>query len=59
MAKKSDSDIDTFSNDDLNEFRTKLINLGLKFVDDLNNKRVQNPTTLIDSLANLFSALKN
>ena len=57
MAKKSDFDIE--SNSDLEEFRAKLINLGLKFIDDLNNKRVQNPTALIDSLANLFSALKN
>ena len=57
MAKKSDFDIE--SNSDLEDFRAKLINLGLKFIDDLNNKRVQNPTALIDSLANLYLALKN
>ena len=64
MAKKNESD--TFddnlekSESDilLAQFKNGLIKLGLKGIEDLNNKRVQNPAPFYDSLTALYNAVK-
>ena len=42
----------------LDEFKIGLVKLGLKGVDDLNNKRVQNPNEFYNSLTALYKAIK-
>ncbi len=61
MAKKSEFDIieNVDDNSDLEEFRAGLIQIGLKGIDDIKNKRVQNPNAFIEALAALYVALKN
>ncbi len=69
MAKKFDSDttaeiinVHSAKNESvelLTEFKLGLIKLGLKGSDDLNHKRVQNPTEFYNSLTALFNAVKN
>ena len=67
MAKKFDSEnllppenISKNESDILmNDFKLGLIKLGLKGSDDLNHKRVQNPTEFYNSLTALFNAVKN
>ena len=67
MAKKFDSEnllppenISKNESDILmNDFKLGLIKLGLKGIDDLNHKRVQNPVEFYNSLTALFNALKN
>ena len=43
----------------MQEFRIGLIKLGLKGIEDLNNKRVQNPTDFYNSLTALYNAVKD
>ena len=60
MAKKvEDENLEIPKDTLLEEFRVKLIKLGLKGIEDLNNKRVQNPAAFCESLAALYTALKN
>ena len=62
MAKKID-DVDANKSNStdilLQEFRIGLIKLGLKGIEDLNNKRVQNPTDFYNSLTALYNAVKD
>ena len=64
MAKKFESDFPAdvaVSNNEseilLKEFRLGLIKLGLKGIDDINNKRVQNPVDFYNALTALFKAV--
>ena len=61
MAKKFDEvEIKSDSTENLmKEFKIGLIKLGLKGIEDLNNKRVQNPTEFYNSLTALYNAVKN
>ena len=61
MAKKSDTEFNeqTESETLMQDFKLGLIKLGLKGIDDLNHKRVQNPTEFYNSLTALFNAVKN
>ena len=61
MAKKFDEvEIKSDSTENLmKEFKIGLIKLGLKAIEDLNNKRVQNPTEFYNSLTALYNAVKN
>ena len=43
----------------LDEFKIGLVKLGLKGIDDLKNKRVQNPNEFYNSLTALYNAVKN
>lgn len=43
----------------LDDFKIGLIKLGLKGIEDLNNKRVQNPNDFYNSLTALYNAVKN
>ena len=43
----------------LEEYKIGLIKLGLKGIEDLKNKRVQNPTEFYNSLTALYNAVKN
>ena len=58
MAKKID-DADVTTENLLKEFRIGLIKLGLKGIEDLNNKRVQNPADFYNSLTALYNAVKD
>lgn len=60
MAKKFDEvEIKSDSTENLmKEFKIGLIKLGLKGIEDLNNKRVQNPTEFYNSLTALYNAVK-
>ena len=61
MSKKFDEvEIKSDSTENLmKEFKIGLIKLGLKGIEDLNNKRVQNPTEFYNSLTALYNAVKN
>ena len=61
MAKKFDEvEIKSDSTENLmKEFKIGLIKLGLKGIEDLNNKRVQNHTEFYNSLTALYNAVKN
>ncbi len=43
----------------LEEFKIGLVRLGLKGIEDLNNKRVQNPNDFYNALTALYNAVKN
>ena len=43
----------------LAEFKISLVKLGLKGIEDLNNKRVQNPNDFYNALTALYNAVKN
>ncbi len=66
MAKKFENDIfeengveiKNESDALLEQLKIGLIKLGLKGIDDLNNKRVQNPAQFYDSLTALYNAVK-
>ena len=68
MAKKIDADtenktqtLDNAKNEFdelLEEFKIGLVKLGLKGIDDLNNKRVTNPNDFYNSLTSLYNAVK-
>ena len=68
MAKKIDADTEnkTQTSDNaktefdelLEEFKIGLVKLGLKGIDDLNNKRVTNPNDFYNSLTSLYNAVK-
>ena len=61
MSKKFDEvEIKSDSTENLmKEFKIGLIKLGLKGIEDLNNKRVQNHTEFYNSLTALYNAVKN
>lgn len=65
MAKKFDTEFpaENISKSEfetlLDEFKIGLIKLGLKGIEDLNNKRVQNPNDFYNSLTALYNAVKN
>ncbi|MBQ9488267.1 MAG: hypothetical protein IJU91_10810 [Selenomonadaceae bacterium] len=67
MAKKFENDIfedngaeiKTESDALLEQLKVGLIKLGLKGIEDLNSKRVQNPAQFYDSLTALYNAVKN
>ena len=64
MAKKFDTEFlaENISKSELetllDEFKIGLIKLGLKGIEDLNNKRVQNPNDFYNSLTALYNAVK-
>ncbi len=66
MAKKFENDsfeensaeIKNESDALLEQLKVGLIKLGLKGIEDLNNKRVQNPAQFYDSLTALYNAVK-
>ena len=66
MAKKNESDIlddlaevrNNESNILLEQLKIGLIKLGLKGIEDLNSKRIQNPAPFYDSLTALYNAVK-
>lgn len=63
MAKSSSGElIETAAKvtdiDEIKKARTALANLVLKIVDDINNRRVQNPEQSYNALANIFNAIK-
>lgn len=66
MAKKFENDIfeengveiKNESDALLEQLKIGLIKLGLKGIEDLNNKRVQNPAQFYDSLTALYNAVK-
>ena len=43
----------------LADFKIGLVKLGLKGIEDLNNKRVQNPNDFYNSLTALYNAVKS
>lgn len=66
MAKKFENDcfeensaeIKNESDALLEQLKVGLIKLGLKGIEDLNSKRVQNPAQFYDSLTALYNAVK-
>ncbi len=44
--------------EEIKKARTALANLVLKIVDDINNRRVQNPEQSYNALANIYNAIK-
>lgn len=67
MAKKFENDIFEENSAEiknesdalLEQLKVGLIKLGLKGIEDLNSKRVQNPAQFYDSLTALYNAVKN
>lgn len=63
MAKKFDDEIFSENKSEfetlLAEFKIGLVKLGLKGIEDLNNKRVQNPNDFYNALTALYNAVKN
>lgn len=67
MAKKFESEfnsdvaLENISNNEseilLRDFKLGLIKLGLKGIEDINNKRVQNPVEFYNSLTALYKAV--
>ena len=67
MAKKDEGDgktvLDKFGdekrfNADVENLRTALANLGLKIIDDINQKRVQKPEDSYNALVAIYNAIK-
>ncbi len=66
MAKKFENDIFEENSAEiknesdalLEQLKVGLIKLGLKGIEDLNSKRVQNPAQFYDSLTALYNAVK-
>lgn len=66
MAKKFENDIFEENSAEiknesdalLEQLKVGLLKLGLKGIEDLNSKRVQNPAQFYDSLTALYNAVK-
>lgn len=65
MAKKNDFDSDLLTTENISntesvveKLRIGLAELGLKVIADIENKRVNNPEKVYDSLVALYNAVK-
>ena len=58
MAKKDEVGEDKNLNEAVERLRTALANLGLKIIDDINNKRVHMPTETYGALVSIYNAIK-
>ena len=50
--------IDTEKNSAVENLRTALANLGLKIIDDINQKRVHKPDEIYNALVSIYNAIK-
>lgn len=58
MAKKDELVDDKNQNEAAEQLRVALANLGLKIIDDLNNKRVHRPEETYNALVSIYNAIK-
>ena len=63
MAKKDDHDgnkafEEKIFNAEVEQLRSALANLGLKIIEDINNKRVQKPEEVYAALVSIYNAIK-
>ena len=59
MAKNVDTGAENVVEpEEIKKARTALANLVLKIVDDINNRRAQNPEQSYNALANIYNAIK-
>ena len=55
---KSDEKIEVVTNETVEKLRTRLAELCLKKIDELNSMRVQNPEAIMNALATVFNSIK-
>ena len=59
MAKNVSGEIEAVKEiEEIKQARLALANLILKTVEEINNRRVQNPESVYNSLANIYTAIK-
>ena len=58
MAKKDEFVDEKPFNETVEQLRTALAKLGLKIIDDINNKRVQKPEESYCALVSIYNAIK-
>lgn len=58
MARKDEMVDEKPFNETVEQLRTALAKLGLKIIDDINNRRVHKPEDSYGALASIYNAIK-